>query len=56
MQVAYPISVFEQRRVIAQLGELSKESQRLESLYQQKLTALDELKKSLLHRAFNGDL
>ena len=32
------------------------ETQRLESLYQRKLTALDELKKSLLHRAFNGQL
>ena len=32
------------------------ETQRLEAVYQQKLTALDELKKSLLYRAFNGDL
>jgi type I restriction enzyme S subunit len=28
--------------------------QRLESLYQNKLIALDELKKSLLHQAFTG--
>ncbi len=26
------------------------------SLYQQKLTALDDLKKSLLHQAFSGKL
>jgi type I restriction enzyme S subunit len=32
------------------------ESQRLESLYQQKLAALDELKKSLLYQAFSGAL
>ena len=32
------------------------EIERLEAIYRQKLTALDELKKSLLHRAFNGDL
>ena len=32
------------------------ETQRLESLDQQKLVALDELKKSLLHRAFSGQL
>lgn len=31
-------------------------TQRLESLYQQKLTALDGLKKSLLHQAFSGQL
>lgn len=32
------------------------EIQRLESLYQQKLTALVDLKKSLLHQAFSGQL
>ena len=38
------------------LEELSAETQRLKSLYQQKLTALDDLKKSLLHQAFSGQL
>ena len=32
------------------------DTQRLESIYQQKLAALDELKNSLLHQAFNGAL
>ena len=45
-----------QRIVAAKLVELEVETQRLESLYQQKLTALDELKKSLLHEAFRGRL
>ncbi len=49
-----PIS--ELRRVVARLEELSAETQRLESIYQQKLAALDELKKSLLHQAFSGEL
>jgi type I restriction enzyme S subunit len=31
-------------------------TQRLAGLYQQKLTALVELKKSLLHEAFSGEL
>lgn len=35
---------------------IAKKTQHLESIYHQKLAALDELKKSLLHRAFNGDL
>lgn len=35
---------------------MSGETQRLESLYRQKLTALDALKKSLLHQAFSGQL
>lgn len=45
-----------QREVVAQLVGLRFETQRLESLYQQKLTALDDLKKSLLHQAFSGQL
>lgn len=45
-----------QLTTVAKLDSLSEETQRLESIYQQKLTALDELKKSLLHRAFNGQL
>lgn len=49
-------SVSAQRIIADRLDSLSEETQRLESIYQQKLTALDELKKSLLHRAFNGDL
>ena len=46
----------EQRRIAAKLDKLQEETQRLESLYQRKLTALDELKKSLLHQAFSGAL
>lgn len=38
------------------LNELLLNTQRLEAIYQQKLTALDELKKSLLHQAFSGAL
>ena len=35
---------------------IAKRTLRLESIYQQKLVALDELKKSLLHQAFSGQL
>jgi type I restriction enzyme, S subunit len=46
----------EQKRLTAILDSLRNETQRLESIYQQKLAALDELKKSLLHQAFTGQL
>jgi type I restriction enzyme S subunit len=46
----------EQRTIIAMVDDLREETQRLESIYQQKLAALDKLKKSLLHQAFNGEL
>jgi len=45
-----------QKQVVARLDSLSLETQRLESIYQRKLAALDELKKSLLDRAFRGEL
>lgn len=46
----------DQRRVIVELDNLFAETQRLASLYEQKLAALDALKKSLLHQAFTGQL
>lgn len=42
--------------IVRQLDSLRDETRRLESIYQRKLAALDELKKSLLHQAFNGNL
>ena len=48
--------VAEQRKIVANLDALSTETQRLESLYQQKIAALAALKKSLLHQAFSGAL
>jgi len=54
--VTFPISITEQKRIVAELASLAEETQHLESLYQQKLAALDELKKSLLHEAFSGAL
>jgi type I restriction enzyme S subunit len=46
----------EQTRIGARLEALSHEFARLESLYRQKLTAIAELKQSLLHKAFSGQL
>jgi type I restriction enzyme S subunit len=46
----------EQKKIVAKLDALREETQLLESIYQRKLAALDELKKSLLHQAFNGEL
>lgn len=46
----------EQRRIVTQLDALSAETQRLAALYERKLAALEELKKSLLHQAFTGEL
>jgi type I restriction enzyme S subunit len=45
-----------QRQVVEHLISLREETQRLTRLYERKLAALEELKKSLLHQAFNGEL
>ena len=45
-----------QMELVSATKSLRNETQRLESIYQQKLDALDALKKSLLHQAFTGKL
>ncbi len=55
--LSFDLPSLERQKVIGdQIDDVAAETQRLESIYQQKLSALDEMKKSLLHRAFNGDL
>jgi type I restriction enzyme S subunit len=45
-----------QLKIIEELQNLSNETQHLESVYQRRLDALDELKQSPLHQAFTGKL
>ena len=49
-------SLDQQRRIISSFSKLQVECERLIELQVRKLTALDELKKSLLHQAFSGRL
>ncbi len=56
---SFPISLPslpEQERMTSRLDKLRAETQGLESIYRHKLTALGELKKSLLYQAFSGNL
>jgi len=46
----------EQRRIAEEFDSFAVETQHLTRLYERKLAALEELKKSLLHQAFNGEL
>jgi type I restriction enzyme S subunit len=43
-----------QEGLVSDLDALRAETQRLESIYRQKLASLDALKKALLDQAFNG--
>jgi len=49
-----PIDV--QKAIVGHLDGLHESGKRLEFIFQQKVDALEALKKSLLHQAFNGDL
>ena len=46
----------EQRAIVGRLEALSAETGRLEEIYQQKVESLEELKKSVLGKAFAGEL
>jgi type I restriction enzyme S subunit len=48
--------LLEQQQVANQIKMFDEEVKRLESICQRKLAALDELKQSLLHQAFAGEL
>ena len=52
---AFP-SIEEQQTIIKKLNTLSTETKKLEAIYQQKINNLDELKKSVLQKAFAGEL
>ena len=55
LEIPYP-PFPEQQAIVARLDALSAETKKLESIYRQKLTALEELKKSILQKAFRGEL
>jgi type I restriction enzyme, S subunit len=46
----------EQKAIVSSLRAIAWQTKRLESLYQRKIATLDELKKSILHQAFTGQL
>jgi type I restriction enzyme S subunit len=55
MAIPFP-PLNQQQATVKKLDELASETQCLESIYRHKLTALDALKKSILHQAFTGQL
>jgi type I restriction enzyme S subunit len=56
VEIWFPKSIKEQQTIVRQLDALRAETKRLEAIYQQKLLNLEELKKSVLQKAFAGEL
>lgn len=50
------IPIKEQKLIVDRIDELRIETQRLEAIYQKKIEDLEELKKSVLQKAFSGEL
>jgi type I restriction enzyme S subunit len=55
IKLSFPTFV-EQKAIVANIDELAIEAQRLEAIYRKKLAALNELKQSILQKAFTGEL
>ena len=55
-KIAFPKSIKEQKSLMSKLDALSTETKKLEAIYQQKINDLEELKKSVLQKAFRGEL
>jgi len=56
MIFSYPKSLSEQELMIKEFDKLSQKTKKLETIYTQKLTDLEELKKSIFAKAFNAEL
>jgi type I restriction enzyme S subunit len=54
--IHYPRSVKQQQLIINRVNSISVQTKKLETVYKQKLNNLEELKKTILQKAFSGQL
>ncbi|MEO6251665.1 MAG: restriction endonuclease subunit S [Ferruginibacter sp.] len=55
LSIPFP-SLKEQKKIVHELDTLSMQTKKLETTYQKKIDNLEELKKSILQKAFSGEL
>lgn len=55
-KVYFPISKEEQKQIVKKLDALSVETKKLEAIYTKKIADLEEMRKSVLQKAFSGQL
>jgi type I restriction enzyme S subunit len=56
LSVKFPKSIKDQQTIVSKLDTLREQTKKLEAVYEKKLQDLDELKKSVLSKAFSGEL
>ncbi len=54
--IPFPVLLTEQQTIVSKLDALQTETKKLEAIYTQKIADLEELKKSILQKAFAGEL
>ena len=54
--ITYPNKITEQQNIVKHLNKISQQINKLEAIYEQKIKDLEDLKKSLLQKAFAGEL
>lgn len=54
--IPFPKAIIDQQAIVQKLNVLSAETKKLEVIYQKKIDDLEELKKSILQKAFAGEL
>lgn len=54
--INFPKSIKEQQKIVERLDSLSTETKKLEAIYTKKIADLEEMKKSVLQKAFSGQL
>ncbi len=55
-KIYIPESLTEQKAIVEKLNQLSKQTKKLEFIYQTKLSAIEELRKSILSKALSKEL
>jgi restriction endonuclease S subunit len=55
-KIAFPKSLDEQETIVMKIKKIWSETKSIEAVYQQKIANLEELKKSILQKAFSGQL
>lgn len=56
LNIPYPKPLKEQEAIIEKIDLIAEQSQKLKDIYQRKINDLEELKKSILQKAFAGEL
>ena len=56
LKIPFPKSLSEQEAIIDKVDSVAEQSQKLKEIYLQKIDDLEELKKSILQKAFTGEL